>query len=145
MEKETKHIIIADDDADDCQILTMALKEIWPEATIHCSSNGIKLMMQLNRVKPYAIFLDINMPVKNGIECLQEIRSQEPPGEKCRIVMYSTSTSQKDIDMSYEKGANYYIEKPRREETIKQLMLKLVKNEKFLNNQIPPREAFLFS
>ncbi|HEY0047074.1 MAG TPA: response regulator, partial [Flavobacterium sp.] len=60
---------------------------------------------------PDFIFLDLNMPEKGGKECLVEIRKHSKLKE-IPVIIYSTSSSKKDIDDTYELGANLYITKP---------------------------------
>jgi CheY-like chemotaxis protein len=60
---------------------------------------------------PDIIFLDINMPRKNGIQCLDEIRSDERL-KNITIAIYSTSGAERDIEETFIKGANVYIRKP---------------------------------
>ncbi len=61
---------------------------------------------------PYAIFLDLNMPRKNGFECLSEIR-KTPKLKDIMVVIFSTSADKNAIETTYALGANYYIRKPR--------------------------------
>jgi CheY-like chemotaxis protein len=57
------------------------------------------------------VFLDLNMPDKNGRECLDIIRKTKRLKD-IKVVIYSTSSSQADINDTYDKGANLYISKP---------------------------------
>src|SRR2546423_1106691 len=60
---------------------------------------------------PDVIFMDINMPVKNGVETLIEIRHDEKFDE-VPVVMLSTSDNTRDVNETYVKGANLYVKKP---------------------------------
>ena len=60
---------------------------------------------------PLIIFLDLNMPKKNGFECLQEIRKTDK-FKDVPVVIFSTSCQQEAINKMYENGASYYICKP---------------------------------
>jgi CheY-like chemotaxis protein len=60
---------------------------------------------------PDLVLLDLNMPNKNGRECLEIIRQTEHL-KKLRVIIYSTSSSPNDINDTYAKGANLYITKP---------------------------------
>jgi CheY-like chemotaxis protein len=57
---------------------------------------------------PHVLFLDLNMPEKTGIDCLKEIRSNAR-FKDVSIAIYSTSSSEKDIEISFIEGANIYI------------------------------------
>lgn len=62
-------------------------------------------------ILPNLIFLDLNTPIKNGIQCLKEIR-QNLALKDLAIAIYSTSSSEKDIEETFVNGANIYINKP---------------------------------
>jgi CheY-like chemotaxis protein len=61
---------------------------------------------------PDVIFLDLNMPFKNGLECLKEIR-ETPKFKEIPVVIFSTTSNNDVVDITYRQGANYYICKPR--------------------------------
>lgn len=108
------NIILADDDEDDRMLFSEALEEVPLKAKLSLFKNGQELLdylFQPNIELPNLIFLDINMPFVNGIQCLTEIRSN-PNLKDLFIAMYSTSSSEKDIKESFDKGANMYINKP---------------------------------
>jgi CheY-like chemotaxis protein len=91
---------------------------------------------------PDILFLDINMPVKNGIECLQLIR-KESKYDKIPILIYSTSVNKVDIDKAYQNGANYFIVKPNAIDDITSIIKKLISMGKEALLSVPPREEFV--
>ena len=107
-----KDIWLADDDIDDQEVFIDAVKQILPLATVSVFLNGEKLMDALNAgKKPDILFLDINMPCKDGLDCLKEIRANRV-NEKLPVVIYSSSVQPKHIDESYSLGASLYYKKP---------------------------------
>ncbi|MGG7660866.1 response regulator [Dyadobacter sp. BHUBP1] len=106
-------IILADDDHDDTFLFQEALEQISLETDLSIAENGAELLQILKEAddKPDIIFLDMNMPVKNGLECLEEIRSTEGY-EQVPIVVLSTSVSQHLWESAYRNGASLYIQKP---------------------------------
>jgi CheY-like chemotaxis protein len=62
-------------------------------------------------ILPQVLFLDLNMPRKGGIECLHEIK-QNNKFKDIAIAIYSTSSSEQDIEETFISGANIYIKKP---------------------------------
>ncbi len=107
-------IFLADDDEDDCMLFEDALREICEQTELKTANDGEQLMkLLLNHVGtlPNAIFLDLNMPRKNGFECLEEIRANEELKD-IPIVIFSTTAQQQSVDRAYERGANFYIQKP---------------------------------
>ena len=108
------HFLIADDDDDDRQFFYEALEEIKIKTTVEMVTNGAALLKRLtkkNAIIPQVLFLDLNMPFKNGIECLTEIKKLDFL-KNMTIVIYSTSASESDIEDTFVKGANVYIKKP---------------------------------
>jgi len=107
-------ILLADDDEDDKMFFEDALKEANPKTQLKTVDDGQQLMKYLAEVDgnhPDIIFLDINMPCKNGKECLKEIRSNKELDE-VPVVMFSTSDHEKDVEETFQNGANLYISKP---------------------------------
>ena len=107
-----KNIWLADDDIDDCEVFEDVIKQILPTASVTIVPNGEKLMKLLTpATSPDILFLDINMPLKDGLSCLVEIRLQRH-FSNLPIVMFSSANQSKIIDQSYNYGANLYYSKP---------------------------------
>lgn len=106
-------IMLADDDHDDTFLFQEALEQIPLETDLSIAENGVELLQILKDTdnRPDIIFLDMNMPVKNGLECLEEIRGTARY-EQVPIVILSTSVSQHLWESAYHNGANLYIQKP---------------------------------
>lgn len=106
-------ILLADDDHDDTFLFREALMQVPIEANLSVADNGMELLRTLRDAidKPDIIFLDMNMPVKNGLECLEEIRGTAGY-EQVPIVILSTSVAQYLWESAYRNGANLYIQKP---------------------------------
>ena len=111
MQAEAPVIIVADDDCDDSLVLITALLSLKQELTIIAVSNGEELIHMLRKVSPEFIFLDINMPKKNGFEALKFIRANQTSTQST-VIMCSTSSSINDMRTARELGADLYITKP---------------------------------
>ena len=114
-------IFLAEDDEDDREFFEDALKHLNIETELTISRDGQELMSSLDdKVPPvpYAIFLDLNMPRKNGFECLEEIKQNDKLKE-IPIIIFSTSDDEGAIHKTYTLGANFYIRKPRSFELLK--------------------------
>jgi CheY-like chemotaxis protein len=108
LEHEPLHILLADDDESDRLLFTEALSELKFKSIVHTVNDGRQLMELLNTTThplPHLIFLDLNMPRKNGLMCLKEIKSNKKLKD-ISIAIYSTSDSEKDIDETFLNGAN---------------------------------------
>lgn len=112
----TKHlkILLADDDLDDCSFFKHAIEELPMSAHLTTVHDGEQLMHYLSDNQehlPHVLFLDINMPRKNGLECLSEIK-RNPKLKDIPVVMFSTSNSWDTINMLFKSGSHVYIHKP---------------------------------
>jgi CheY-like chemotaxis protein len=117
-------IFIADDDAEDCEIFAEALKEVNAAAKLTASKNGHELMALLHKPpvpQPDVIFLDLNMPIKSGYQCMKEIR-ENPALKNHIVIVFTTSSLKEDIDKMYQLGANLYIVKPSDFERLKEIL-----------------------
>lgn len=98
-------IILADDDADDVDVFKDALEK---HITLSVVKNGVELMSLLHHVLPDLLFLDLEMPQKNGLECLVEIRNNEI-WKEIPVVVFSSTTRQHNIQTAYEMGAHLFL------------------------------------
>ncbi len=133
---------MADDDKDDFFILKEAAEKAGETLQVSYAANWLELWRFIIKTLPDVLFLDINMPVKDGIECLQLIR-KERKYDKVPIFIYSTSVNKIDIDKAYEHGANYFIVKPNAIDDITNIIKKLVSMGKEALIAVPPREEFV--
>lgn len=114
-------ILVADDDADDRELIKVAFDESGADVELLFVENGEELMFYLSRQGKYAdeekypfpsiILLDLNMPRKDGREALREIK-ENTNLKWLPIVILTTSTEAKDISKCYELGVNSYTIKP---------------------------------
>ncbi|HMI66018.1 MAG TPA: response regulator [Cyclobacteriaceae bacterium] len=111
--KNTKECLLIDDDPADQEIFRMALQEI--DGSIKCvlANNGIDALTILNPLTFTSdfIFIDINMPGMNGIQCLTEIKKPDHLKD-AKIIMYSTPAQPKIVELINVLGANDFLVKP---------------------------------
>ncbi|MBK5283826.1 MAG: response regulator [Bacteroidia bacterium] len=128
MENEPIHILLADDDESDRMLFKEAFEELEIQTIVHTVNDGKQLMDYLTKKGtrlPHLLFLDLNMPRKNGVQCLKEIRSNLKL-KNISVAIYSTSASEKDIEETFQSGANVYIKKPNDFSVLKQVLDKVV-------------------
>lgn len=138
---------MADDDADDRLLFEEALSEVSENVKLITAKNGEQLMNVLAHQTPpvpHLIFLDLNMPIKNGFQCLEQIKNDDKYAG-IPVVIFSTSCQKEAIDEVYSKGADFYICKPDSFQKLKGLL-----NTVFAMNQAPlqcrpSREDFLIT
>ena len=137
-------ILLADDDKDDCEFFSDALQELPAASHLTCVHDGEQLLQLLHKTidLPHVLFLDLNMPRKNGFECLRVIKSN-PVFNSLPVIIVSTSFDRKVADRLYEGGARHYICKPSDflllKEVIQQALLLITTG----NSLQPSRDKFL--
>lgn len=106
-------IFYADDDADDLEFFRDVTTAIDKKIELFTHENGNQLLVAVRNPppSPQIIFLDLNMPGKDGFEVLKELKSAEEY-KNIPVVIFSTSNDQGNIIKSKELGANLYITKP---------------------------------
>jgi CheY-like chemotaxis protein len=117
-------VMLADDDLDDCVFFKTALGDLPLSTHLRVVSDGQQLMELINIETyplPHVLFLDINMPRKNGFECLSEIKLNERLKD-LPVVMFSTSNSLEAMAALFKSGAHVYIRKPGNFEQLKELI-----------------------
>lgn len=105
--------MLADDDNDDIFLFKNALEELKMPNRFTVIQNGQELMhfLQNSEQLPDILFLDLNMPRKKGMACLQEIRENQN-FKTLPVIIYTTSYQEDMVKLLYKKGAQYYIRKP---------------------------------
>lgn len=127
--------LLIDDDADDHEIFKLALETV--DKSINCvcigeSIDAIKKLKTDNLFLPAIIFVDINMPVMNGMECLAEIKKIEHL-KNVPVIFYSTFADPEKLSEMKELGAVEYFEKPSDMDVLADKLYSIFKEHKFLS------------
>lgn len=136
------HILMADDDKDEFFILKEAAQKADESLQISYAPNWLQLSRFILKTIPDVLFLDLKMPVKDGIECLQSLRGDRKY-DKLPIVIYSAAVNKNDIDNAYRHGANYFIVKPAAVRDIANIIKKICTMGKEALLLVPPIEEFV--
>lgn len=106
------NIILAEDDEDDLFLFQQALDNLFPDSNFIHAKDGEELMsiLPVNVSKETILFLDINMPRKNGLECLEELRTQGLYTD-LPVIIISTHKDTEIMKRAYSIGANFYMAK----------------------------------
>jgi CheY-like chemotaxis protein len=118
-------ILLVDDDPEEFELFETAMAEVRPGVKLVHSDGCTDLLETVLKHNPDIVFIDINMPAINGIECLKDIRSRKE-FRNLPIIMYSTSNSRIHIEQSFENKANFYIVKPHSLRGIRQALEKVI-------------------
>ncbi len=143
-------ILLVDDDEDDRIFFEEAIKALSVNTLLTHSEDGMQMMNYLFNLEnnskelPDIIFLDLNMPGRGGLHYLDEIK-KHPTLKSISIAIYSTSSSEKDIEESFIKGANIYIHKPNNFNDLKEVLQKVIcTNWQYINDG-HNKESFLLN
>lgn len=116
--KEKPRVLLVEDNPGDIRLTQEALKESKMEVHLDVVSDGeqaIEFLMKrgkyVDAVRPHIILLDLNLPKKNGIEVLKEVKAHESL-KKIPVIVLTTSDADHDISKAYSLHANCYILKP---------------------------------
>jgi len=117
-EAQPAKILLVEDGHVQTILVTTALADFPQFHLLHVAKNGVEATEFLTRELqcgngqlPDLIFLDINMPEKDGFEVLTELKS-DPVLRTIPVIVFTTTDCQEDVDRAYEKGANTFVTKP---------------------------------
>lgn len=113
MNENNKYLLLIDDDEDDRLLFKLALQEAAPFVQCHTAQDDEEVysLMSEGKQLPDIIFLDLNMPVKSGWDFLQEFKDDERL-RNIPVIIYSTSSSPRDIERARELRALCFLVKP---------------------------------
>ena len=125
------HILLVEDNEGDIVLTMDAFEESKINTNISVVRNGqeaLDFLYKRDRFteeqKPDLILLDINIPIFNGHEVLKIIK-QDTELKKIPVIMLTTSSNTRDINLSYENHANSYVTKPIEMEDFIKAILKI--------------------
>ena len=139
-------VVLADDDEDDRSMFKEAIEEIPIHTNLLMFNNGQELMkyLKLPGIElPDLVFLDLNMPIKSGMQCLKEIRCN-PALKDISVAIYSTSSSERDIEATFVNGANIYLNKPNNFNKLQESIEKVLQINWQYHTSNLNRDNFLF-
>jgi DNA-binding response OmpR family regulator len=110
IENNINHIVLADDDENDNNVFRNAIVKADPGISLEVIKQGDRLISHISNRKPDLLFLNINLPGKNGFECLLDIRTLLKLNTP--VIMYADTSDTTDIKNAYRLGANYFLTKP---------------------------------
>jgi CheY-like chemotaxis protein len=112
--KSMQTCFVIDDDIDDLEIFAMALEQVGDNINLRSACDCFEALKELKgnaSFVPDFIFLDINMPKMNGLQCLPEIK-KIPHLRDAKVIMYSTSSNEELKQTTRKLGADDFLVKP---------------------------------
>ena len=125
-----KQVLLIDDDRDDAELFKEALSEIDGSIAFeHCedSRHVLKNISGKQDNLPDIIFLDINMPIVSGWECLAELKKTNQLKD-IPVIMFSTSSQTQEKELATKLGAVGFVTKPSDYQSLKNLLVSILKN-----------------
>lgn len=122
---------LIDDDEDDRDIFAMALEDVSEAYMLRTAANGLEAFTIIDNDAsfiPDLIFLDMNMPYMSGLECLKRIR-QYAHLQHVPVIIYTTSSYEKDVAETQESGATHFLVKPSGISKLSKTLSSLVHNQ----------------
>ena len=137
-------ILLVEDNAGDVRLTREALREGGIDVELAAVPDGEQALAYLRREgehadapRPDLVLLDLNLPKKNGLEVLEEIRADEDL-RRLPVVMLTTSASARDVAACYDRGVNCYVVKPLDLDEFTRL-IQAIHSFWFETAQLPPR------
>jgi chemotaxis family two-component system response regulator Rcp1 len=116
--KKTVEILLIEDNEGDAFLFKESFKNVKSPHQISVCHDAEEAILYVHRQEKYIeatipdlIFLDLNLPKRNGLEILKEIKGTSEL-RHIPVIVFTSSHSDKDIRKSYELYANCYIKKP---------------------------------
>ncbi|MCI4339165.1 MAG: response regulator [Thermoplasmata archaeon] len=111
-------ILMVEDNPADARLVREVMRDSKLLNEIHWVGDGVEAMAFLRRQGKYAnaprpnlMFLDLNMPRKDGREVLREVKS-DADLRRIPVVVMTSSQAEEDIARAYDQHANCYVRKP---------------------------------
>ena len=125
-----KQVLLIDDDRDDAELFKEALFEINPSIGFEHyqdSKEGLQILLEKTTDLPDLIFLDINMPIISGWQCLAEFRKTEHL-KNIPVIMFTTSSQPREKELAQELGAQGFITKASEYKALRESISSVIKN-----------------
>jgi CheY-like chemotaxis protein len=141
------NIFLADDDIIDRQLFKEALEELPVSAKLTTFENGELLMERLTKKEskiPDVLFLDLNMPRKNGYVTLGEIKRNNEL-DSLPVIIFSSAFEKNQVNQVFRDAAHYYIRKPNDFSELKKIINTALTLITQGNNPMPEKEKFIIT
>ncbi|MFC6766078.1 response regulator [Natrinema soli] len=122
--KTNPDILLVEDNPGDVRLTQEAFREAEFDVRMHIATDGIKAIDFLRSDESPCldfVLLDLNLPRKDGLDVLEEIKG-DPEMEQLPVLVLTSSTAREDVISSYEQHANAYLTKPDSPETFVDLV-----------------------
>lgn len=127
-------VIIADDDAGMRSVMRHIIEKVEGFTLVGEAQDGEDTLVQVDRLKPHVVFLDVEMPKLSGVDCARAIQDMNPS----TIIIFATAHDAYMSD-AFEVYAFDYLVKPFKVERVIQTLERI--RERFLCRTAPPEDV----
>lgn len=138
-------IVVCDDNWAESPLFEYTLRNIGVNYELDWVDSGLELLIYLTtaEILPDIIFLDVNMPGKSGIQCLEEVRSNRK-WNHIPIIIQSFAGPTKDIEAAFSGGADLFILKSDFSKDFQQILKTILQRDWTIRTQ-PLKSNFFLS
>ena len=136
-----KNILLVEDDECDQIFFLRALRKIENVVLLDVALNGLEALEKLEVLEPLPdlIFMDVDMPLMNGVQCLAEI-SKRPDLKNVPVIMLSDSTD--SVELTRTLGAKAFMRKPSDPSTLHTKLQEIIHLDFMVSNEIADRTFY---
>ena len=141
------NIYLADDDQADCLLFKKALEELPVTVCLTTVNDGeqlIDLLNQEGKILPDLLFLDLNMPRKNGFAALGQIKRDEKL-LNLPVIVFSNENDKEKVKVVFRDAAHYFIQKPTKFSELKEVIYKALSLIAEGNAPLPKQTNFMLT
>ncbi len=102
-----RKILIVDDEPHIRKLVSLIAKQVCPYPQIE-ATNGAEAVEIYRQQKPDIVLMDVNMPIKDGLEALKEIMALAP---LALVAMHTSLANRQNVEEAFHGGAVYYLRK----------------------------------
>lgn len=135
-------ILIGEDDDDDYLIFSLAVEETSYKVLLTRAIDGQMVLNLLEKEMPDILFLDLKLPMKDGRECLKEIRANHN-FDALPVIIYTSYDDLANIEFCYREGSNLYTIKPSSVSDLRQILERILAIDWRKIKYFPPRSEFV--
>ncbi len=135
-------VLIGEDDNDDYLIFSLAIEETSYRILLTRATDGKMLLGQLKKEMPDILFLDLNLPIIDGQQCLKEIRGNREY-DALPVITYTSYDDLTNIEYCYREGSNLYVIKPSTIGDLKHILERILSIDWNKMNYFPSKSDFV--
>gem|GEM_PF-1387302 len=119
-------VLVAEDSVVNMQLVAAVMEKTFPKVTVVKATNGSEAIDYFRDKSPDVVFMDIQMPEKNGYEATKKIRTMEKYDRQTPIIAFTAGSIKEDQQKCLNAGMDDFLAKPVLPETLEKMVLKWI-------------------